>query len=102
MNAITPTSQTAQARAIVVDINHELRWWREHYAQYPVGRPSYGQAEPTLKFAYDTYLLHPHAHLDALWPDIRRRYAQLPLHQQLDWTRAGQVIGEVWRRILTG
>jgi len=102
MSVITPLSETTGARAIVVDINHELRWWRDHYAQHPGGRPSYGQAEHTLKFAYDTYLLHPHEHLEALWPDIRRRYTQLPMHEQLEWSRAEQIIGDVWRRILGG
>lgn len=102
MNAITSTTDTLGARAIVVDINHELRWWRDQYQQFPLGRPGFSKAEPTLKFAYDTYLLHPHARLDTLWPDIHRRYAQLAPQEHLDWTDAQRMIGEVWRRIFSG
>ncbi|SEM09027.1 hypothetical protein SAMN05428989_3020 [Pseudoxanthomonas sp. GM95] len=101
MHASTPTTDSSGARAVVVDITQELRWWRTFYAQYPQGRPVFSQAEPTLKFAYDSYLLRPHERLDALWPDIHQRYGQLPAHERLDWPRAEQVIGEVWRRILS-
>lgn len=99
MHAPPSTQDHDAARAIVVDIQHELRWWREQYLQFPGGRPSFSQAEPTLKFAYDSYLLRPHERLDALWPDIHRRYALLPTHEQLERARAEQVIVEVWQRI---
>jgi hypothetical protein len=100
MHATSSPTDTIGARAVVVDINHELRWWRERYLAAPVGRPTFAQAESTLKFAYDSYLLHPHEPLDALWPGIHRRYGLLPAHEQLERTRAEHIIREVWARIL--
>jgi len=99
MNVVQQVQHATGPRAVVVDINHELRWWRDHYLQYPVGRTTYAQAEPTLKFAYDNYLLHPHQSLDAIWPDMHRRYEQLLPYEQLPWHRAKRIIGEVWQRI---
>ncbi|TAA35230.1 hypothetical protein [Pseudoxanthomonas winnipegensis] len=96
MSVSTPSTEPG-ARAIVVDIQHELRWWREHYQQ--TGRGGFAQAEPTLKFAYDSYLLHPHERLHALWPDIHRRYALLPAHEQLGRAQAERIIAEVWQHI---
>ncbi len=101
MLVTTLPTDNVGARAIVVDINHELRWWHEQYLAAPGGRPTFAQAEPTLKFAYDSYLLHPHASLDTLWPGIHARYALLPSYAQLDRPRAEHIIREVWARIVS-
>jgi hypothetical protein len=95
----TGINTTHRPHAIVVDVERELSFWRNFYAA-PDHAPSFPASQPTLKFAYDAYLLNPHTPLDGLWDDLRQRYAQLPQHERLPWAQAEQIIREVWNRIM--
>ncbi|RXQ98927.1 hypothetical protein [Pseudoxanthomonas composti] len=85
--------------AIVVDVERELGFWRNVYAAQEHAY-SFQASQPTLKFAYDAYLLNPHTPLEGLWTDLEQRYAQLPDHERLRWPQAEQVIRDVWNRIM--
>lgn len=93
------SSTTPSPHATVVDVHRELGFWRNCYAAPDSGRPPFDDSEPTLKFAYDEYLLHPHEPLDARLDELAQRYARLPRNERLDWPQAEQIIRDVWHRI---
>ena len=57
----------------VIDIQSELRFWEETYACQPFHRPGtpFRYYVPTLKFAYDAYLLSRRCSLQQLLPALR-------------------------------
>lgn len=93
------TAATTSPHAIVVDVERELGFWRNVYAA-PDHAPNFPASQPTLKFAYDAYLLNPHTPLEGLWGDLEQRYGQLPDYERLPWTQAEQIIRDVWNRIM--
>lgn len=86
----------------VVDIQSELRFWAETYARQPFHRPGtpFRHFVPTLKFAYDAYLLSRRRSLRELRPALPLRYdAALPHGVRLEWSLASNVIACVWERL---
>lgn len=86
----------------VIDIHSELRFWEETYACKPfhrVGTP-FRHYVPTLKFAYDTYLLSRRQSLQELSPSLPARYeAAIGRGVRLDWPLAHAVVARVWERL---
>ena len=86
----------------VVDIHTELRFWEKTYARQAFHRQgtAFRQYVPTLKFAYDIYLLSRRRPLQALLPALPARYeAAIARHARLDWSLASAVIARVWQRL---
>lgn len=86
----------------VVDIQSELHFWADTYAQQAFHRPGtpFRHYVPTLKFAYDTYLLSHRRSLQELLPSLPSRYqAGIVRGVRLDWPLAQAVIARVWERL---
>ena len=86
----------------VVDIHSELRFWEETYARQSFHRPGtpFRHYVPTLKFAYDIYLLSHRRSLEELLPSLPSRYeACIVRGVRLDWPLAHAVITRVWERL---
>ena len=86
----------------VIDIRSELRFWAETYARQPFHRSGtpFRHYVPTLKFAYDTYLLSRRRSLQELLPTLPSRYEAAELNGvRLDWPVASKVIARVWERL---
>ena len=86
----------------VVDIHSELRFWEDTYARQAFHRPGtpFRHYVPTLKFAYDTYLLSRRRSLQELLPTLPARYdAAILRGVRLDWPVASAVIARVWERL---
>jgi hypothetical protein len=86
----------------VVDIHSELRFWEDTYARQAFHRPGtpFRHYVPTLKFAYDTYLLSRRRSLQELLPTLPARYdAAILRGVRLDWSVASAVIARVWERL---
>jgi hypothetical protein len=86
----------------VVDIHSELRFWEKTYARQAFHRPgmAYRHYVPTLKFAYDIYLLSRRRPLQELLPTLPARYEIAVLRgARLDWPLASSVIARVWERL---
>lgn len=95
------TSHAFTARA-VIDIQAELRFWDQGYAQqgFHRGGVAFRHCVPTLKFAYDTYLLSPHDALEDLMPSLAARYERsIAPGMRLDWPVAQEILIAVWRRL---
>lgn len=87
---------------VMLDIDSELRYWRQNYTQAAFHRTSrpFDQYLPTLKFGYDMYLLNHGSGLDELLTILRARYeASMDSDQRLDWPLAEAVIRETWKRM---
>lgn len=86
----------------VVDIHTELRFWADTYARQAFHRRGtpFRHYVPTLKFAYDIYLLSRRRPLQELLPTLPARYeAAVARSARLDWTWASTVIARVWERL---
>ena len=86
----------------VVDIHSELRFWEDTYARQDFYRPGtpFRHYVPTLKFAYDIYLLSGRRSLQELLPTLPARYDAAVLRGiRLDWPLASAVIARVWERL---
>jgi hypothetical protein len=86
----------------VVDIHSELRFWEDTYARQAFHRPGtpFRHYVPTLKFAYDIYLLSRRRSLQELLPTLPARYdAAILRGVRLDWPVASTVIARVWQRL---
>lgn len=86
----------------VVDIQTELHFWEATYARQAFHRPglAFRHYVPTLKFAYDIYLLSHRRPLQELLPALPARYeAALARGARLDWSLASVVIARVWERL---
>ncbi|CAN7368424.1 hypothetical protein LJR143_001998 [Pseudoxanthomonas sp. LjRoot143] len=86
----------------VVDIQTELHFWEKTYARQAFHRPglAFRHYVPTLKFAYDIYLLSRRRPLQELLPALPTRYeAALSRGTRLDWSLASMVIARVWERL---
>ncbi|WP_454258318.1 hypothetical protein [Pseudoxanthomonas mexicana] len=86
----------------VIDIQSELRFWEETYACQPFHRPGtpFRYYVPTLKFAYDAYLLSRRCSLQQLLPALSARYdAAIVRGIRLDWPWALAIIERVWARL---
>jgi len=86
----------------VVDIHSELRFWEDTYARQDFHRPGtpFRHYVPTLKFAYDIYLLSGRRSLQELLPTLPARYDAAVLRGiRLDWPLASAVIARVWERL---
>jgi hypothetical protein len=92
----------ASPRDVVLDIEAELKYWRQCYRKRPFhqrGLP-FEAYVPTLKFGYDAYLLHHREALELLMPALKERYLHhLPCEQRLEWSRSQRIIRETWQRI---
>ena len=86
----------------VVDIQSELQFWEATYAYQAFHRPGtpFRHYVPTLKFAYDSYLLSHRRSLHELLPSLPARYdAALARGVRLEWPVACAVIARVWERL---
>ena len=86
----------------VIDIQSELRFWEDTFACQPFHRPGtpFRCYVPTLKFAYDTYLLSRRRSLQELLPTLPARYdAAIVRGTRLDWPWARAIIERVWARL---
>jgi len=86
----------------VIDIHSELRFWEGAYARQPFHRAGtpFRHYVPTLKFAYDAYLLSRRRSLQELLPSLPARYeAHVVRGVRLDWPLAHAVIARVWERL---
>lgn len=86
----------------VVDIQSELRFWEQTYACQPFHHPGtpFRHYVPTLKFAYDSYLLSHRRSLQQLLPLLPGRYEMaLARSVRLEWPVAAAVIARVWERL---
>jgi hypothetical protein len=86
----------------VIDIQSELRFWEDTYARQPfhhAGTP-FRYYVPTLKFAYDAYLLSRRRSLHELLPALPARYDAASVRgTRLDWPWALAIIECVWARL---
>lgn len=99
---IAPAWADVQAPCAAIDIHAELRFWEDTYASQPFHRPGtpFRHYVPTLKFAYDVYLLSHRQSLQELMPSLPARYhASIVRGVRLDWPLARTVIERVWERL---
>lgn len=85
-----------------IDIHAELRFWESCYARQSFHRPGtpFRHYVPTLKFAYDTYLLAHRETLEDLMPTLLQRYERsLPCGARLEWSVVHDIVVQVWRRV---
>ena len=86
----------------VIDIQAELAYWQEQHAHGGACLPDlpFRQCVPTLKFAYDAYLLSQGRPLESLQPPLSARYrTHVPPAQRLPWPAAHDLVAAVWRRL---
>lgn len=99
----SPQSLHAHAEpCAAIDVQAELRFWEDCYTRLSFHQPGvpFRHYVPTLKFAYDTYLLANHDSLDELLPALPGRYEQQVLRTtQLDWPVAQDIVRQVWQRL---
>ena len=94
-------ASAAHPRSIVVDVETELDYWS---GQLPALR-GFRNCLPrdryttTLRFAYDSYLLHPHDRVDEMLPSLRDKYLGIHSSKRLDWQDAEPVVRAVWERL---
>jgi hypothetical protein len=103
MNLVLPSrTRTVHPRSIVVDVEQEMSYWSEQLPDLACYRPHLllEHYMSTLRFAYDSYLLHPHARIEELLPWLRTKYLGLPSSRRLDWQDAEPVVRAVWQRLL--
>lgn len=89
-------------QGVLIDIDAELAYWRAVLPTTEFGRVSlpFEHFAPTIKFGYDCYLLYPKRSLAEALPDFRERYmTQMPVHQQIEWRWADQIIRHSWGRL---
>ncbi len=99
---VTPIRDDDAMPCAVVDIHAELRFWEKAHARQAFHRPGtpFRHYVPTLKFAYDVYLLSRRRPLQALLPSLPIRYDDAVAHHaRLDWPWASTVITRVWERL---
>ncbi len=92
---------TVHPRSIVIDVDDELSYWAEKLPDLECYRPHLplDRYTRTLRFAYDSYLQHPHEHVDLLMPWLRDRYMRIASDRRLDWQDAEPVVKAVWQRL---
>ncbi len=99
---IAPAWADAHAPCAVIDIQAEMVFWADTYASQPFHRPGTPLRHyvPTLKFAYDVYLLSHRQSLQELLPSLPARYhVGVVRGVRLDWPLAQAVIERVWQRL---
>lgn len=102
MSVATHSSTAAvHPRSIVIDVDDELSYWAEKLPDLECYRPHLPleQYIRTLRFAYDSYLQHPHEWVDMLMPCLRDRYMRISADRRLDWQDAEPVVKAVWKRL---
>lgn len=102
MSLLTAQSSTAiHPRSIVIDVDDELSYWAEKLPDLACYRPHLplDQYTRTLRFAYDSYLMHPHERAEVLMPWLRDRYMRIGVDRRLDWQDAEPVVKAVWQRL---
>jgi hypothetical protein len=92
----------APGQGVLVDIESELAYWRSVFptTEFAHAALPYESFVPTIKFGYDCFLLFHHKPLAEVLPDLRKRYYdKVPVHQQLDWRWADQIVRHAWGRL---
>jgi hypothetical protein len=89
------------APGMVLDIAAELVYWKHchPHRRFFHARLPFEAYVPTLKFGYDSYLIHHHERLDELVPMLQRRYTTLNAHEQLAWPDAMAIVRAAWKRM---
>lgn len=91
----------AHPRSIVIDLDTELDYWSRQLPAlrgFRTGLPP-DHYTTTLRFAYDSYLLHPHDRVDEMLPWLRDKYMRLHSSKRLEWQDAEPVVRAVWERL---
>lgn len=92
----------APGQGIILDIQAELAYWarivpESEFRDLPL---RFDDLVPTIKFGYDCFLLFHHQKLAEVLPALRERYmVTVPVHQQLDWRWADQIVRHAWGRL---
>ena len=93
---------TTACAGVVVNIEAELAHWQQHYPAAAFHRQDFqfNDYVASLKFAYDAYLRYYRQPLDAMLPELHRRYRQdVGDREQLDWQRMASLLAVVWERL---
>lgn len=92
----------APGDGVVLNIVAELEYWAGVAASADLGLP-FEHLIPTIKFAYDQYLLHHEMGLLNLWPHLQERYlSSVPTNRQLDEGLVETIVRHAWRRMSAG
>jgi hypothetical protein len=92
----------APGDGIVLNIVTELEYWASVVAGADLGLP-FDQVIPTIKFAYDQYLLHYEVGLLSLLPHLQEKYlSSVAVNQQLDSELVETIVRHAWRRMSAG
>ncbi|MDR7068113.1 hypothetical protein J2X02_000930 [Pseudoxanthomonas japonensis] len=92
----------APGEGLVLNIVAELEYWAGVVAGADVGVP-FDHVVPTIKFAYDQYLLHHEAGLLNLLPDLQEKYRlSVEAARQLDGQLVETIVRHAWRRMSAG
>jgi len=99
--ATRASAATVHPRSIVIDVDDELSYWSEKLPDLKCYRPHLplDQYTRTLRFAYDSYLMHPHDSAELLMPCLRDRYMRISADRRLEWQDAEPVVKAVWQRL---
>ncbi|WP_170296511.1 hypothetical protein [Pseudoxanthomonas taiwanensis] len=92
-------AQPPARRTVVVDIERERDYWRQHYQDLPRARAmrSFARYWQVLSAAYDVFLNHPRADAEeGLHLFLQREGVRA---SPLTETEARDVFGRVWSRI---
>lgn len=97
-----PPRMAKTSKCEVVDIGAELDEWREHIASHDFHEAgtTFSRYEPSLLFAYDSYLQYHQLPLDELLHTLERRYEErFDRFDRLDWHRMEALLQQVWKRM---
>ena len=97
-----PTRQVETAKCEVVDLSAELDDWRETLSKHDFFEPgtNFSHYEPSLVFAYDSYLQYHQVPLDELMQTLERKYDErFDRFARLNWHRMEGLLEQVWLRM---
>nr|WP_295376658.1 hypothetical protein [Pseudoxanthomonas sp.] len=97
-----PPRQAVPGKCEVVDVKAELDEWRTDIPAHAFYEPgtAFTRYEPSLLFAYDSYLQYHQVPLDGLLHTLERRYEERFDHfNRLDWHHMENLLRQVWQRM---
>lgn len=97
-----PPRQANSGKCEVVDVKAELDEWRTDIPAHAFYEPgtAFTRYEPSLMFAYDSYLQYHHVPLEGLLHTLERRYEERFDHfERLDWHHMETLLRQVWQRM---
>ncbi|MGS1080053.1 hypothetical protein [Pseudoxanthomonas beigongshangi] len=97
-----PPRQAVTGKCEVVDVKAELEEWRTDIPAHAFYEPgtAFTRYEPSLLFAYDSYLQYHQVPLNGLLHTLEQRYEERFDHfDRLDWRHMENLLRQVWRRM---